>query len=61
MDADKAYLEIARWELHKNDTSHTELILETTFHKIAAVRQLTTHLEDDPNKTNNTRGTLLKN
>ena len=35
--------EKARRQLHKNDTSHTEQILEATSHKIAAVRLPTSH------------------
>ena len=38
MDADKAYWEKSRRELHKNATSYIEQILEAASHEIAAVR-----------------------
>ena len=44
MDADWAYREKAKWELHKNVTSYNEQILEATSHKTAAVRPPTSHL-----------------
>ena len=44
MDADKAYREKARRELHKNNTSHIEQILEATSHKAEAVRPPPSHL-----------------
>ena len=37
-DADKAYREKARRELHRNALCHTEQILEATSYKAAAVR-----------------------
>ena len=37
MDADKAYREKSRLDLHKNTTSNIEQILEATFHETAAV------------------------
>ena len=37
MDADLAYREKARRELHKNDMNRFELILEATSHKTAAI------------------------
>ena len=44
MDADLAYREKARQELHKNAMSYTEQILEATSHKTAAVQPPTSHL-----------------
>ena len=44
MDADLAYKEKVRRELHKNATSYIEQILEATSHKIAAVRPPASHL-----------------
>ena len=44
MDADKAYREKARWELHKNATSYIEQNLEATSHKTAPVRSSTSYL-----------------
>ena len=44
IDANKAYREKARRELHKNATSKMEQILEATSHKRVAIRPLTSHL-----------------
>ena len=44
MDADFAFREKVKPELHKNATSYIEQILETTSHKTAAVRSHTSHL-----------------
>ena len=49
-----------RWELHKNATWCFDQILETTLHKAAVVRPLTSHLTNHPNKINRTHGTLLE-
>ena len=46
MDADKTDGEKAWRQLHKNAASNTELVLETTPHKAAAVRPPTTHHEN---------------
>ena len=50
-----------RRELHKNATSYTEQIQETTSHETTVVRSLTSHLKNHPNKTNKTCGTVLEN
>ena len=60
MDADKAYQEKTRRELHKNAMSYAEQILEVASHKTTAVRPPTSHLKNHPNKTNKTCGTLLE-
>ena len=44
MDADKAYREKARQELHKNVTSCSEQILEAASHKTTVVRSPTFYL-----------------
>ena len=44
MDADKAYGEKARGELHNNATSYKEQILEATSHKTATISPPTFHL-----------------
>ena len=41
MDADKAYREKARQELHKNAVSYVEQILEAASHETAAIRSPT--------------------
>ena len=43
MDADKAYREKARLELHQNTMSYIEQILEAAPHKTAAVRTPKSH------------------
>ena len=45
MDADLAYREKSRWELHKNATRYIEQILKATSYKKTAVRPPTTLLE----------------
>ena len=49
MDADQAYWKKAWGQLHKNATGYIEEILTATSHKTAAVRPLTTYLENHPN------------
>ena len=44
MDADSAYGEKARGDLHKNATSYIEQILGATSHKIATEWPPTSHL-----------------
>ena len=44
IDADEAYIEKTRLELHKNATSYIEQILEAISHETAAVRPPTSHL-----------------
>ena len=44
MDADKAYIEKAWWQLSTNATSYIEQILEKNSHKTAAVMSSTFHL-----------------
>ena len=61
VDAIKTHREETRWELHKNATCSFEQILETTFHKTAAVRPLTSHHKIHLVKTNSTCSTLLEN
>ena len=51
MDTDWVYREKARRELHKNVTSYVEQILEVTSHKTVVVLPPTSHLENNPNKT----------
>ena len=51
MDANEAYREKARRELHKNAASHIEQILEATSHNIAATRLPPSLLKSYPNKT----------
>ena len=43
MDADKTHREKARRELHRNNTSYIEQILEVTPHETIAVRPLNFH------------------
>ena len=47
----KTHREKARWELHKNDTSYFEQILEAKPHETTAARPLTSHLKKHPYKT----------
>ena len=51
IDADWAYWEKARRELHKNSTSYIEQILEATSHKTTTARPPTSYLLSHPNKT----------
>ena len=44
----------ARWELHKNATCCFKQILEASPQKAAAEWPLTSHLKNDPSKTNKT-------
>ena len=44
MDTNKTHGEKATWELHKNDTSYFEQILEATLYKTKAKRPITSHL-----------------
>ena len=48
MDANKTYGEKAWRQLHKNDASNIEQVLEATPNKTAAVRPLTSHHENYP-------------
>ena len=49
MDANKTYGEKAWQQFHKNAASNIKQVLEATSHKVAAVRPLTTHLENYAN------------
>ena len=60
MDADKAYREKGRRELHQNATWDIEQILEATSHETAVLRPPTSYLENHPNKTNKTVGEAKK-
>ena len=46
MDANKMDGEKAWQKLHKNATSNTEHVLESSPHKVAAIRPPTTHHEN---------------
>ena len=50
MDANEMHEEKDWWERHKNATCCFEIILEATYHKIAAVRPPTSHLINHPRK-----------
>ena len=59
-DTNEVQREKAWWELHKNATSYFEKILEATPHETTAVRPLTFHLKNYPNKMNNRYCSLLE-
>ena len=54
LDAYKNHRVKARQELHKNTVCCFEQILEATPNKTAVVWTLTSHLTDNPSKTNKT-------
>ena len=60
MDSNNMHREKARFELHKNDTSYREHILEATLYETTSVWPLTSHLSNHPSRTNKTCRTLLE-
>ena len=60
LDANKTAGEEARRQLHKNASSNFEQVLEATPHKTPIIRPPTSHHENYPSLTNQTRRTLLE-
>ena len=54
------YGEKAWRQVHKNDVSNVEQVLEAAPHKVAALRPYTTHHENNPSQTNQTCGARLE-